>query len=233
LQGIIALVKKGEPVDVVQAEMIRQVEGLRDNPLTKEEIERARANFANDYEHVLNDHENIGLELSEYIALGDWRMFFLSRDRAAQMTATQVQEAAGKYLRRDNRTVGMFLPDDKPQRAEMPAVASAAEILKDYKPKAAAAAAEAFDPSPDNIDRRTKKLDVGGVKVALLQKKNRGETVFVALTLPAGDEKTLFGQQAVRSLTAQMMMRGTSRYTREQLQDEFTKLKMNGAVNGT
>jgi zinc protease len=233
LQGFIAIVKKGEPLEAVQAEMIRQVESLRDNPLTKEEMDRARANFANDYERVLNDHENIGLELSEYIALGDWRMFFLSRDRAAQMTLVQVQEAAGKYLRRDNRTLGVFLHDDKPQRAEMPVVASAAEILKDYKPKAAAAAAEAFDPSPDNIDRRTKKLNVDGIKVALLQKKNRGETVFVSLSLPAGDEKTLFGQRAVSTLTAQMMMRGTTRYTREQLQDEFTKLKMNGGVNGT
>ena len=79
-------------------------------------------------------------------------MFFLSRDRAQQMTAAQVQEAAGKYLRRDNRTVGVFLHDENPQRAEMPVVASAAEILKDYKPKAATAAAEAFDPSPENID---------------------------------------------------------------------------------
>jgi len=232
LQIFIAIVKKGEPIDGVQAEMIRQVEGLRDNPLTSEEMERARANFANDYERVLNDHEDIGLELSEYIALGDWRMFFLSRDRAAQMTLAQVQEAAGKYLRRDNRTVGVFLHEEQPQRAEMPVVASAAQMLKDYKPKAAAAAAEAFDPSPDNIDRRTRKLTLNGIKVALLQKKNRGETVFVSLALPAGDEKSLFGKRAVSQLTAQMMMRGTTRYTREQLQDEFTKLKMNGGVNG-
>jgi zinc protease len=232
LQGFVAIVKKGEPLDDVQAEMIRQVESLRDNPLSKEEMERARANFANDAERVLNDHEDIGLELSEYIALGDWRMFFLSRDRAAQMNAAQVQEAAGKYLRRDNRTLGLFLPDDKPQRAEMPVVASAADMLKDYKPKAATAAAEAFDPSPDNIDRRTKKLEVGGVKVALLQKKNRGETVFVSLAMPSGDEKTLFGQRAVSGLTAQMMMRGTSRFTREQLQDEFTRLKIDGGING-
>ncbi len=232
LQIFIAIVKKGEPIDEVQAELIRQVENLRDHPLTREEMERARANFANDYERVLNDHEDIGLGLSEYIALGDWRMFFLSRDRAANMTQDQVQDAAGKYLRRDNRTLGVFLHDDKPQRAEMPVVASAAEMLKDYKPKPAAAAAEAFDPSPDNLDRRTRKLEVAGVKVALLQKKNRGETVFVSLAMPSGDEKSLFGKRAVSQLTAQMMMRGTTRYTREQLQDEFTKLKMAGAVNG-
>jgi zinc protease len=232
LQIMLAFVKKGEPVEPVEAEMIRQVEGLHDHPLTTEEMERARLHFSNEAEHTLDDHESIGLRLSEYIALGDWRMFFLSRDRAQKVTADEVTDAAGKYYRRDNRTVGMFLPEDNPQRAEMPKVASAAEMLKDYKPKEATSVAEAFDPTPDNIDRRTKHLEIGGMKVALLQKKNRGETVFVAWSLPMGDEKSLFGRRETSILTGQMLMRGTSRYTRQQLQDELAKLKVEGGVNG-
>jgi zinc protease len=232
LQMIVAFVKKGEPIEPVQTEMIRQVEGLHDKPPPLEEIDRARLRFANEAQHTLNDHENIGLQLSEYIALGDWRMFFLTRDRAEKVTAAEVQDAAARYFRRDNRTVGVFLHDENPQRAEMPKVASAAEMLKDFKPKEVTFTAEAFDPTPDNIDRRTKHLEIDGMRVALLQKKNRGETVFLALGLPAGDEKSLFGHRATALLTGQMMMRGTSRYTREQLRDEFQKLKVNGGVNG-
>jgi len=232
LQIIVAILKKGDPIEPVQAEMIRQVESFRDNPPTEQEMERARLRFANDAERVLDDHENIGIRLSEFIALGDWRMFFLSRDRAQKVTAAEVQQAAGSYFRRDNRTVGVFLHDDKPQRAEMPKVASAAEMLKDYKPKETTSTAEAFDPTPDNIDQRTKHLDIEGMKVALLQKKNRGETVFLALELPAGDEKSLFGKNAAATLAGQMLMRGTSRYTREQLRDELTKLKINGGIGG-
>ena len=212
--------------------MIRQVESFHDNPPTEQEMERARLRFANDAERALDDHESIGLRLSEFIALGDWRMFFLSRDRAQKMTAAEVQAAAGDYFRRDNRTVGVFLHDDKPQRAEMPKVASAAEILKGYEAKQTTSTAEVFDPTPDNIDRRTKHLDIEGMKVALLQKKNRGETVFLALELPSGDEKSLFGKNAAATVTGQMLMRGTSRYTREQLRDELAKLKINGGVNG-
>ena len=232
LQVFLAFVKKGEPVEPVQAEMIREVEGFHDNSPTAEEMERARLSFANEAERTLDDHEKIGLELSEDIALGDWRMFFLARDRQQNMTAAEVQEAAGRYFKRDNRTVGVFLNEDNPQRAEMPKVASAAEMLKDFKPKEATSPAEAFDPTPDNIDRRTKHLEIGGMKVALLQKKNRGETVFVVLALPSGDEKSLFGRGETALLTGQMMMRGTSRYTREQLRDEFTKLKAIGGVYG-
>ena len=232
LQILLALVKKGDPVEPVQAEMLRIVEDFGKSPPTAEEMARVRTQLANQAERTLNDHETIGLQLSEFIALGDWRMFFLARDRVARLSAADVQAAAGQYFRRDNRTVGLFLHDDKPQRAEMPVVASAAEMLKDFRPGAAVADAESFDPSPDNIDRRTKRIEIGGMKIALLQKKNRGETVFVNLVLPAGDEKSLFGQRAAEIVTSQMMMRGTSRYTREQLQDEFVKLKVAGGVSG-
>jgi zinc protease len=231
LEIFLAVVKKGEPIEPVQAEMIRQVEGLHDNPLTGEEMERARLRFANDAERALSDHENIGLRLSEFSALGDWRMFFLSRDRAQKVTANEAQDAAGKYLRRDNRTLGVFLNENNPQRAEMPKVASAAEMLQGFKPSEVTSEAEAFDPTPDNIDKRTKRVEIDGMKLALLQKKNRGERVFVTLNLPAGDEKSLFGQRETAVLTGQMLMRGTTRYTREKLADEFAKLKVIGGVH--
>lgn len=227
-----AIVKKGDPVEPVRDEMIRQLESFHDNPPTAEELARARINFSNDFERTLNNHESIGIELSEYIALGDWRMFFLSRDRVMQITAAQEADAAGKYLVRDNRTVGIFMPEDHPQRAEIPPVPLVSDLLKDYHPKATVEVAEAFDPSPDNIDKRTKHLTIGGIKVALLQKKTRGQTVFFSMRLPSGDLKTLFGQDAAETLTGAMMMRGTTRYTREQLADEFSKLKVEGGASG-
>ena len=114
----------------------------------------------------------------------------------------------------------------------MPVVTSAAEMLKDYKPKAATAVAEEFDSSPENIERRVHRLEIDGMKVALLQKKTRGETVFFNMSLPAGDEKSLFGQSYAGLITGQMISMGTSRYTRAQLRDEFAKLKVTGGVNG-
>ena len=232
LHFIAAVVKKGDPIEPVQAEMVRVIEMLHDAPPSAEELQRTRQTIANEAERMLNDHERIGVELSEYIALGDWRTFFLGRDRAQTVDAAAVQAVAKKYYRRDNRTVGLFLPEDQPQRAELPAPATVASLLKDFKPKQAAAAAEAFDPSPDNIDKRTKLLQVGGLRVALLQKKNRGEAVNVSLRLRSGDEKSLFGQRAVSQLTGAMLMRGAAKFTREQLKDEFEKLKIAGGVNG-
>ncbi len=225
-----AVMKKGDPIEPVQAELVRAVENLVYEPPTAEEMERARLNFANSAERIINDHERLGVSLSDYIALGDWRMFFLNRDRQQEVTADQVAAAAGRYFRRDNRVTGLFLHEDAPQRAEIPRVASAGEVLKDYQPKQAAADAEQFDPSPENIERRVRRVEINGMKIALLSKDNRGDTVNFRLSLPAGNLETMMNRSYVAALTGSMLMRGTTRYTREQLRDEFTRLNATGGV---
>jgi zinc protease len=228
-----AVVKKGEPVEPVRDQAVKIIESLTTTPPTREEIDRARTNLANEYERTLNNHESIGVQLSEFIALGDWRLFFESRDQLEKATPEQVAQVAGRYYRRDNRISGLFLPEDHPERAELPAVPSVAEVLKDFKPKAGATQAEAFDPTPANIDKRTHLSKLGDIKVALLPKKNRGEIVNLDLRFHYGDEKSLFGKRALASLTGQMLMRGSTRLTRTQIADEFDRLKVSGGVYGT
>ncbi len=228
-----AVVKKGDAVEPVRDEIVRIVENFANEPATAEEIARARKNFENQFEKTLANHESIGVQLSEYIALGDWRLFFLARDDLPKVDAKAVAKAAAAYYRRDNRTVGLFLPEDSPQRAEIPAAPTLAEVMKDFKGKAEASVAEAFDPSQANIDARTKRLQFGGLKVALLAKKNRGETVNVAIQLNMGDEKSLFGQKTAANMAGQMLSRGTTKYSRQQLSDEFERLKVSGRVGGS
>ncbi len=227
-----AAIKKGEDVDVVHAEMVKIVEGFSQTPVTAEEMERVRKNIANDAERTMNNHENIGVALSEFISQGDWRLFFQSRDQAAKVSVEQVAAVTEKYYRRDNRVTGYFLPDEKPQRAEMPAVPDVAVVMKDFKGKQTVSEAEAFDPSHANIDKRAKIVNVGGIKVALLSKKNRGEQVNISVRFRSGDEKSLFGKAALGPLTGGMLMRGSSKFSRTQLADEFEKLKFAGGVSG-
>src|SRR5207253_2736271 len=121
----------------------------------------------------------------------------------------------------------------KPDRAEIPATPDVAETLKGYKGEAAAAAGEAFDPSPASIEARTTRSELpSGMKIALLPKKTRGGTVVAAMTLRFGDEKSLMGKSAVADLTADMLMRGTTKHTRQQLKDEFDRLKARVRVSG-
>jgi zinc protease len=188
--------------------------------------------FENQVEKTLSNHETLGLQMSEYIALGDWRLFFLSRDELPLVTPEKVRDVAKKYYRRDNRTVGYFIPEDNPLRAEITPSPALAEVMKNFKPKEATSRAEAFDSSQANIDARTKRFDIGGLKVALLPKKTRGETVNVSLALRIGNLKDLQGQRAASDFAGRMLSRGTTKYTRSQLADEFDKLKVSGRVAG-
>ncbi len=195
LQIIGAVVKKGDAIEPVRDALLAAVETFYRQPPTKEEMERVRRNDTNQIEKMLNDPQEVGIALSDMIALGDWRLLFHERDAITTVTAQEVATAAEKYFKRDNRTVGMFLPEDNPQRAEIPAAPAVAEVMKDFKATQQVSHAEAFEPTQANIDARTQHHKIGGLQVALLPKKTRGETVAVAWQLHWGDEKSLFGKK--------------------------------------
>ena len=230
LQVFGAMVKKGEPIEPVRDALAAAVEGFAKAPPTKEEMDRVRLGYLNDFERSLNDPQQVGVALSDVIALGDWRLFFTGRERVKTVTAAEVAAVAGRYLKRDNRVTGVFVPEDAPQRAAIPPAPTVASLLKDFKPAASTLSSENFEPTQDNIMKRTRLTTAGGVKLALLPKKNRGETVTVELRMHYGDEKNLFGKGAVAGLTGAMLMRGTTKYDRVQLADAFDRLKISGST---
>ncbi len=226
-----AVVKKDAPVDPVRERMLSVIESsFAQQPPTEAEMTRMRQDNETSYERALADPQQFGVMLSDYIAAGDWRLFFLAREQAAKVTADEVARTAAQFFRRDNRTVGLFSPEEAPQRAEIPAPLPVASLLKDFKPRATVAAGEAFDPSQKNIDARTRRLAFGDLKVALLPKKNRGQTVNVLIQPRWGDERSLFGKTVIASLADEMISRGSSKFTRKQIADEMTRLKMQGSL---
>jgi zinc protease len=224
-----AIVKPGDSAERARDRLIEVVEHtFSQSPPTQAEMDRMRRSEETDAERALADPQGFGVALSDYIAQGDWRLFFLLRDATEHVQASEVGAAAQRYLRRDNRTVGIFLPEDAPQRAEIPAPLPVQEMLKGFTPRPAIAAGERFDPSPQNIDARTRIVHLGDLKVALLPKKTKGGTVNVAMSFQFGDLNTLKGQMVVSELARDMLGRGTTKLTRQQIDDELTRLKVTG-----
>ena len=151
-----AEVRQDQSIQDAKAAMVKTLDDAAGaSPVTKEEVERARATILKNIDLMLNNADRVGLNLSEYIGQGDWRLFFLTRDRIRSASVEDVQKAAAAYLKPSNRTIGVFLPTAKPDRAEVPAPILAGDAVKDYKGDAAIAAGEAFEPSPANIESRT------------------------------------------------------------------------------
>lgn len=228
-----AQVRKDASLDAARDAMLETVEGVIKEPPSKEEVDRARTRLLKQFELGMNDSQAVCLALSEAAATGDWRLIFLSRDRLKKVEPKDVVEVAKAYLKPSNRTLGMYIPTSNPDRAEIPPPPDVAAMVKDYKGAAAVSAGEVFDPSPANIDARTVHSALpSGLKLALLSKKTRGGTVFAVINLHFGDEKSLFDRSTAASMAAAMLMRGTQKHNRQQIQDELDKLKARMSVGG-
>ena len=167
------------------------------------------------------------------MALGDWRLFFLERDRWRALTAADVQRVAEAYLKPSNRTVGTFVPDANPDRAPRPPAVDIAAMVKDYKGDPAAATGEVFDATPANLDARTQRFTLpNGMKIALLPKKTRGATVKFRIEVNQGSEKSLFGKEPLGTLAGYMLKRGTNKHNRQQIEDSLDQLRSKLEIDG-
>ncbi|MFM8849176.1 MAG: M16 family metallopeptidase, partial [Cytophagales bacterium] len=228
-----AEVLKEKSLEEAKNAMVKVFDEFNQNLPTKEELERAKTELLKNIDLSFNSSERIGLELSEYVGMGDWRMLFITRDKIKAVSLLDIKRVAGKYFKADNRTVGTFIPTEKPDRAEIPDAPNVQELVKDYKGTQTIAEGEAFDPAPANIESRTTKTTLpNGSKVAFLSKKTRGESVQARMTFRFGNEQTLANKGTIGELTASMLNKGTAKRTRQQIKDEFDKLKANVQIFG-
>ncbi|MBT8478082.1 MAG: insulinase family protein [Gemmatimonadetes bacterium] len=203
-------------------------------PPTDEEVERAKASLLTQFDQIVKNSERLALNLTEWGSMGDWRLFFLHRDRIKEVLPERVRVVAASYLKPSNRTVGVFIPvDEEPARAEIPEAPDVMALVAGYTGSEEVIEGEEFDPSPANIESRTTRLELdNGFEVALLPKRTRGATVAVSLTLRHGTESALMGRATDATMAGGMLMRGTSTRTREEISDEIDRLKARVSVMG-
>jgi zinc protease len=231
---IAAEVLKDKSLDAATSSLLAVTDGFKSAPVTAEEVDRARNRFLKFFEQTYNNSDRVGRGLSEYIAKGDWRLWFHYRDQLEKVTADDVNRVALQYLKPANRTTGVFLPDANPDRSEVPQAPDPKELLAGYQGKAVIAAGEEFDPSPSNILARTRSEALpGGAQLSLLSKTTRGNEVTATLTLRLGSLDSLRGKASVASFTAAMLRRGTTSRSLQQLNDELDRLKSSVSIGGS
>ncbi len=213
--------------------LLSSLDSLAIHPPTEEEVERAKAEILNRIELGMTNTERIGLYMSEYIAMGDWRMMFIDRDRIEAVTTEDVVAAAKKYFKPSNRTVGLFIPEEEPDRVEIPEAPSVATLVTDYKGRELMAQGEAFDPSPSNIESRTLKGRLSnGMKYAFVPKQTKGDVVYANLGFRFGNEESLKGKRTLAAITPAMLDKGTAKMTRQEIKDQLDQWKAELNVYG-
>ncbi|HEU5358558.1 MAG TPA: pitrilysin family protein [Gemmatimonadales bacterium] len=209
------------------------VSALATDPPSAAEVDRAKTAIVKNIDLTLNNSQRAALSLTEWSGLGDWRLLFVYRDLVKQVKPADVARVAAAYLKRSNSTWGTFVPTKAPDRATVPWSPDVAALVDNYHGDSARSVGEAFDPSPRNIDARTTRRTLkDGFQLALLPKKTRGATVNAAITLRFGSLDAVRGQAAVADLAADMLSRGTTTRTRQQIKDEWDRLQSQVSISG-
>ena len=212
--------------------LIQTMEAVADNPPSNEEVERAKQTILRSMEMNRNNPEQIGLQLSEWAAMGDWRLLFLHRDRVASVTPDDVVRVAREYFREQNRTVGLFLPSERAMEVQIPLAPDIPALVEGYEGRQEVSRGEAMDSSPDGIERRLQRTALpSGMTLSLLPKQSRGGRVVGVLRLRYADVESAFGLDATAFLTSQMLLRGSRSRSRQQIQDDLNRLKARVVVD--
>ena len=224
---IVAEVNTKDPatLEKVRDAMLVVLDQVATSGVSQEEVDRARQKILKNRELAAADPNRIAVELSEWGAQGDWRLYFLNRDRIEQVTPAQVKEIASKYFATSNRTVGFFVPTAKAERTMIPAVPDIAKLLNGYKGRATKSeSSETNDVAPLAIEARVVRPEpIGGVKLAFLPRKSRGESVQLRLALHYGSAESLKGLSDASSFLPELMIRETKSLNRQQIQDALDK----------
>ena len=223
----------GDTREVLDA-LLEVAEGIAEEPITGEELEWARLAMVSAYDNAIKSVGFLANRLSESIAAGDWRYLFLYKDQLDALAVSDLNAAAAKHFKRSNRTAGMFIPTESPDRATVAARSDQSGALAAMAGRQSVSAGEEFVPTPENIAARTVRRELaGGGSLWAIEKKSRGDQIIVSLNLFFGSEESLEGKRGLSGYAAGQLQRGTTRYTRDELATEWNRLKSSLGVGGS
>jgi zinc protease len=227
-------VPKDKSLDSAKAAFIHSADNLPNYTITQEDLDRAKNTLIKQITDIQNNTLDFCVNLAEVIGSGDWKLFYIYRDRMEKLTVADLQAVLKKYYLPSNRTVGVFIPDKNPERTVVPDRPDIKALVKDYKGKTGVAQTASFEASIGNIKKNTQYGSLAnGMKYALLKKPSKGDKVYANIILKLGDEKSLTGKGMIPGLTARMLKNGTSSKTKKEINDLLDKIKTSIDINGS
>lgn len=219
-------VPKDKSIDSAKSALLTAADGVMTMNITEEDLNRAKNNRLKYIEDAMSKTTEFAIGLTEFIGAGDWRLWFLHRDRTEKLTVDDLKAVAKKYYKPSNRTYGVFIPEATPERTVVSETPDVAKLLEGYKGKEVAAQKENFENSIANIKKNTEYGSLAnGARYALLQKPTKGDKISASISLRFGDENSLMNKKFAPSLLADMLKTGTTTRTKKQISDELDKIK--------
>ncbi len=196
--------------------------------ISSDDLERAKNSLLKDLDNSQNNTLNFVQDETEYIGAGDWRLFYIFRDRVKSLTVQDVERVLRKYYLSGNRTVGAFIPDKsaEKERVTIAATPDVNALVKGYKGNPGYVETGSFQATIENIKNNTTYGALAnGMKYALLKKPSKGNKIYVQMILKMGDENSLNGKMMQANITARMLKKGTETRSKMEINDLLDKIK--------
>lgn len=218
----------------LRGETLKILDGLMAKGIDDATVNQARKQWLRSREILMSDSNQVGVSLSDWASKGDWRLFFIHRDRIGKVTKADVDRVLKTYFVRSNRTTGLFDPVDKSERVAIPQTTDLGELVKNYKGGTGVKQGEFFEPTIENIFTRAQFGEVNPkIRYALLPKKSRNGQVFFTLVFGYGNPDSLKGQAPAAAVLPNLLRRGTTKRGRQQIEDTLTQLKAQIFASGS
>ena len=226
--------RKRNPIDAARVAMLQTIEGVEQQPFTADELDRVRAKELKDIDETLNDPQRLGIALSSAIADGDWRLFFLRRDQWRKVTPADVDRVASAYFKPANRTVGEFIPDAAPDRSPTPPSRRHRGDGQGLQGRSGhrrrrSLRCNARQPRRARAALHARQRHEGRAAAEKDPRRNRELLPVGCTTATSHRSRTRRGQA---TLTGGMLMRGTTKHSRQEIEDTLDKLKATLTVQG-
>ncbi|WP_204102428.1 MULTISPECIES: pitrilysin family protein [Spirulina sp. CCY15215] len=114
LMVLYATTAPGHTLEEVEAALDREIERLKTEPVTLEELERVKTQARADVLYTLDSNQGMAYYLVEYQAkTGTWRNLFEQLNKIGAVTAEDILRVAKATFTSENKTIGRLLTDEE------------------------------------------------------------------------------------------------------------------------
>ncbi len=206
-----------------------------DTYISDAQITRAKNEILESYRKNETDAVSFAIGLTEFIALGDWRSYFLHQERLKNVTRDDVLRVAGKYLQASNRTLGIYTPVTSQNKVHIPEV-TAQELQQELSALVAHTVIESGEVMPREplkIEERITRKKIGNISVSLVPKETRDNQVFVEMQFHVGTVTGMRGYGVISDILPQLFFLGTTTLSKEEIQEKLVAYKATATVTGS
>ena len=240
-----ATVNEGVAVEAVESVFKAEVDRLLNEPVGDDELKLIKTANKKGTTLALANTFSFAYMIAAAEGYADWTHIVTYDEKYEAVTASDIQRVAAKYLRKSNRTVGLFTPRTEAHEGDFASVETKSEAevaapaaVEAQAPKAKRAKKQ---PDPDAViktlarfqgkaprrepisKRIVKHVLANGLTVNVLKEKPGCGVVSIDTSVAAGNYFDN-GKQHTADLVGDLLTRGSARFSKEAIASELHEL---------